>query len=103
LAGGALIEADGEHSILSGTLALSDTDDLEVQEGDQNGPDNGAEVREAGAGQDAAPAGTPVITAATARQTAEAYLNAGPASQVGLDDENGQLVYSVESGRGCRA
>jgi uncharacterized membrane protein YkoI len=95
---GEVREADGEHGILSGTLAITDTDNVEVQEGDQNGPDNGAEVREAGAGQDAAPAGTPLITADTARQTAEAYLNAGPATQVELDDENGKLVYSVEIG-----
>jgi uncharacterized membrane protein YkoI len=92
-------EADDEEgATLTETLALTDTDTVEEQVGDQNGPDNGTEVREAGDGQDDAPAGTPVITADTARQTAEAYLNAGPATQVELDDENGALVYSVEIG-----
>ncbi|MCB0025738.1 MAG: PepSY domain-containing protein, partial [Caldilinea sp.] len=40
----------------------------------------------------------PAITADQARATAEAQLNAGAASKVELDDENGQLVYSVEIG-----
>jgi uncharacterized membrane protein YkoI len=44
------------------------------------------------------PAGTPAITAADAQQAAEAFLNSGTAMQVTLDDENGQLVYSVRIG-----
>jgi uncharacterized membrane protein YkoI len=76
----------------------ADTDDVEVQEGDQSGPDNGADVEEASDGQDAAVTGTPAISADAARQAAETYLNAGSATKVELDDENGKLVYSVEIG-----
>jgi uncharacterized membrane protein YkoI len=75
-----------------------DTDNVEEQVGDQNSPDTGEQVDEAGDGQDAAPAGTPAITADQAQAAAEASLNAGTASKVELDDENGQLVYSVEIG-----
>ena len=32
------------------------------------------------------------------KATAEAHLNAGAATRVQLDDENGKLVYSVEIG-----
>jgi uncharacterized membrane protein YkoI len=73
-----------------------DTDDLEVQCGDQNESDGEAEEANEGSEQEAAPAGTPSITAEEAQVAAEAYLNAGAASQVELDDQNGQLVYSVE-------
>ena len=75
-----------------------DTDTQDVQEGPQNGPDTGTDAEAEGSsdGQDAAPLGTPAITADVAQATAEKYLNAGTASQVELDDENGQLVYSVE-------
>lgn len=78
----------------------SDTDNLDEQVGDQNGPDgqeagDGAEAAD-GAEQEAAPAGTPAITAEAAQKTAEAYLKAGPANHVELDNENGKLVYSVE-------
>jgi uncharacterized membrane protein YkoI len=74
----------------------SDTDALEVQCGDQNENDGEAEDANEGGEQETAPTGTPSITAAEAQATAEEYLNAGTASQVELDDENGQLVYSVE-------
>ena len=47
---------------------------------------------------DVAQLGTPAITADQARATAEAHLNAGPASKVELDAENGKLVYSVDIG-----
>lgn len=90
-----------------------DTDNVDLQCGDQNGPDNGQEAQGAEAaegqeaegvksadGQDAAPAGTPAITAEAAQKTAEAYLNAGTATKVELDDENGALVYSVEFSNG---
>lgn len=73
-----------------------DTDNVEEQVGDQNAPDTGAEMNEAGDGQETAPSGTPPITAEAAQKTAEAYLNAGTATKVELDDENGQFVYSVE-------
>ena len=80
-----------------------DTDTVEEQVGDQNAPDNGQEAAEAeeansADGQDAVPTGTPAITAEAAQAAAEAHLNAGTASQVELDDENGQLVYSVQIG-----
>lgn len=73
-----------------------DMDDLEVQCGDQNESDGEAEEASEGSEPEAAPAGTPSITAEEAQAAAEAYLNAGTASQVELDDQNGQLVYSVE-------
>lgn len=78
----------------------SDTDNLDEQVGDQNAPDSqeagdGAEAAD-GSEQEAAPAGTPAITAEAAQKTAEAYLNAGTATKVELDEENGKLVYSVE-------
>ncbi len=78
-----------------------DTDDVELECGNQDEADDGAkadEAEEVGGEQDEAPLGTPAITAETAQHAAEAYLNAGTASQVELDDENGQLVYSVEIG-----
>jgi uncharacterized membrane protein YkoI len=73
-----------------------DMDDQEVQCGDQNEADGEAEDVNAGAEQETALSETPSITAEEAQTTAEAYLNAGTASQVELDDQNGQLVYSVE-------
>jgi uncharacterized membrane protein YkoI len=72
----------------------ADTDDVEEQVGDQNEADAETGDNE----QDAVPAGTPAITAEQAQAAAEAYLNAGTATQVELDDEDGQLVYSVEFG-----
>jgi uncharacterized membrane protein YkoI len=92
-------EAPGSLEPASGT----DTDHVDEQVGDQNtldsGPEaNDAEGAETGDGADAVPSGTPAITAAAAQQTAEAYLNAGSATRTELDDENGQLVYSVEIG-----
>ena len=76
-------------------VSATDTDDVEEQVGDQNGLDNGAEVSE---GQETAPTGTPALTAQVAQDTAEGYLNAGTATQVELDDEDGTLIYSVEIG-----
>ncbi len=73
-----------------------DTDNVELECGNQDEANDGAEADEAE--ENDAPLGTPAITADTAQKTAEAYLNAGSASQVELDDENGQLVYSVEIG-----
>jgi uncharacterized membrane protein YkoI len=90
-----------------------DVDDVEEQSGQQNEAndeaqdlDNGQvenegdDVSEAGVegGVEDAPTGTPSITAEAAQQAAEAYVNAGTATQVELDDENGTLVYSVEIG-----
>jgi uncharacterized membrane protein YkoI len=85
--------ADTEAPDDEDTVA-ADTDDVEEQVGDQNEADTETGDNE----QDAVPAGTPAITAEQAQATAEAYLNAGTATQVELDDENGQLVYSVEIG-----
>jgi uncharacterized membrane protein YkoI len=79
-------------------VSASDTDKVEEQVGDQNAADTGVEVTEAGDGQEAAPTGTPAITADQAKAAAEAHLNAGTATKVELDDENGQLVYSVTIG-----
>ncbi len=74
-----------------------DTDNVDEQVGDQNAPDTGADAEVKGNdAQDAAPIGTPTITAAAAQKAAEDYLHAGSASKVTLDDENGKLVYSVE-------
>lgn len=78
--------------------ADTDTEQVEEQVGDQNATDDGAEAPEAADGQDAAPTGTPGITADQAKAAAEAHLNAGAATQVQLDDENGKLVYSVTIG-----
>ena len=79
-----------------------DTDYVDQQCGDQNAPDNGQETEgaESTGGQNAAPTGTPAITAAAAQKTAESYLNAGTAVKVELDDENGALVYSIEFSNG---
>lgn len=78
--------------------SATDTDNIDLQCGDQNTPDSGQEAVEAKSadGQDAAPTGTPAITAEAAQKAAESYLNAGTAVKVQLDDENGKLVYSVE-------
>lgn len=72
----------------------ADTDDVEEQVSDQNQANTEIEDDE----QDAAPAETLAITAEQAQATAEAYLNAGTATQVELEGENGQLIYSVEIG-----
>ncbi len=76
----------------------ADTDNVNEQVGDQSGPDTeqGGPEGKSSDGKDEAPVGTPAITAQAAQQAAEAYLNAGTASQVQLDDENGKLVYSVQ-------
>jgi len=87
----------GDQNEADAGEAVNGPDADNIQDGDQNGADTG-KVGEAGDGQDAVPAGTPAITADTAKATAEAYLNVGAATQVELDDENGQLVYSVEIG-----
>jgi uncharacterized membrane protein YkoI len=79
-------------------VSAAETDDVEEQVGDQNTGGTGAEVGEAADGQETAPVGTPAITAEAARSAAETYLNAGTATQVELDDEDGTLIYSVEIG-----
>jgi uncharacterized membrane protein YkoI len=79
----------------------ADTDDAEEQVGDQNAADPSTDSGQAETGdneRDAVPAGTPAITAEQAQATAEVYLNAGTATQVELDDEDDQLIYSVEIG-----
>jgi len=82
-----------------GGAADADTDTTEVQEGDQNAPDTaqGQDVEEAGSadGQETAPTGSPAITADQAK-TAALAAHPGMVIKTELDDENGQLVYSVE-------
>jgi uncharacterized membrane protein YkoI len=79
-----------------------DTDQVDEQVGDQNGPDNGVEVANEGGeipgkdGQDALPSGTPAITADAALKVAQTYLNSSATGKVTLDDENGKLIYSVD-------
>lgn len=74
-----------------------DTDNVELQCGDQNAPDGQESAGEAdGAeGAETAPTGTPAITAEQA-QTAALAVQSGTVLKTELDDENGQLVYSVE-------
>ena len=74
-----------------------DTDNVELQCGDQNAPDGQESVGEVeGAeGADTAPLGTPAITAEQA-QTAALAAHPGTVIKTELDNENGQLVYSVE-------
>lgn len=67
-----------------------------VQEGDQTGANTGMDANENSDGQESAPVATPAISAEAAQKTAEAYLKAGPATRVELDDENGKPIYSVE-------
>lgn len=66
-------------------------------DGDMNGDtDEGNETDEDE--QDETSPGTPAITAAEPLQIAEKHLNAGAAIEIELENENGQLVYSVEIG-----
>jgi len=98
--------ADDSDDAVETDSSATDGDSKEVQCGDQNAPDaadagaEGDNETEAAASDqnDAAPNAAPAITAAQAQATAEAQLKAGAASKVELDDENGQLVYSVEIG-----
>lgn len=80
----------------------SDTDNVDLECGDQNAPDDGQEADEAESadGQDEALTGTPAISAESAQKTAEEYLNTGAVVKTELDDENGSLVYSVEFSNG---
>jgi len=87
-----------DQSTDSETQATNDTDNVDVQCGDQNEADNSVGESNTGDSQDAAPTGTPAITESAAQSVAEAYLNQGTATKVQLDDENNQLVYSVEIG-----
>jgi len=79
------------------------TDSRQGQIDTLDGTDTDTEINDGGGdgqgdGQDAAPSGTPAISAETAQQTAEAFQHSGKADKVELDDENGQLVYSVALG-----
>ena len=47
-------------------------------------------------GQDAAPEGTPSISADAAVKAAQTHLNSTATGKATLDDENGKLVYSVD-------
>lgn len=80
----------------------ADIDQVQEQVGDQTGTDTavetGTEASEAVSsdGQDAAPTGTPAISADAAIQAAQAHLNTTASGKATLDDENGKLVYSVD-------
>ncbi len=80
----------------------TDTDQVQEQVGDQAGldttADTGTESSEVAGkdGQDAAPAGTPAISADAAIKAAQTHLNSIAAGKATLDDENGKLVYSVD-------
>ena len=78
----------------------ADSDSVEAQCDDQNEVDDANDAADAEDANDAANAiatlGAPAITAEAAQKIGEAYLNAGAATKVGLDNENGRLVYSVE-------
>lgn len=81
-------EADAED----GEEAVGpDTDNVEEEVGDQNEADTGDEADVA----ESVPAGTPAITAEEA-QAAALTAYSGTIVQTELDDEDGQLVYSVE-------
>ena len=71
-----------------------DTDNIELQCGDQNAPDGQESAGEV-EGAETAPLGAPTITAEQA-QTAALAAHSGTVLKTELDDENGQLVYSVE-------
>ncbi|OQA41199.1 MAG: Peptidase propeptide and YPEB domain protein [Chloroflexi bacterium ADurb.Bin325] len=58
----------------------------------------GVDSEEAEDGHDAAPTDPPTITSDQAKTAAEAHLNAGTATKVELDAEDGKWVYSVEIG-----
>jgi uncharacterized membrane protein YkoI len=81
-----------------------DTDNVNVQEqvGDQNAQDTTADTAnepveaKSSDGQDAAPSGTPSISSDAALQAAQAYLNTTASGTATLDDENGNLVYSID-------
>ncbi|MCX5970778.1 MAG: PepSY domain-containing protein [Coprothermobacterota bacterium] len=90
----------------SADVAGPDTDTIDEQVGDQSGPDTGNEVAgpeeaKSADSADAAPTGTPAIATDAAQKTAESFLNAGAATKVELDDENGALVYSVQFSDGA--
>lgn len=85
-------QADGAE-----VQSAPDTDNVELQCGDQNAPDEQetANEIESAEGAETAPTGTPAITAEQA-QTAALAVHPGTVIKTELDDENGQLVYSVE-------
>lgn len=73
-----------------------DTDTVDLQSGDQTGLDTAAAAEAKSVdGADAAPAGTPAITADQAK-TAALAAHPGTVLSTSMDDENGKLIYSVE-------
>lgn len=79
-------------------LGAEDSDSVQEQVEEQDATDTDAETADTDESQDAVATGTPAITADQAQAAAEASLSNGSASAVELDDENGQLVYSVQIG-----
>lgn len=83
-------DADDEN-----VVDAPDSDDVEEQVGGQDAAETGAETEEAADSQESAPTGTPAITAEAA-QAAALAAHPGTVIQTELDDEDEQLVYSVE-------
>jgi uncharacterized membrane protein YkoI len=72
-----------------------DADKEQLQSGDQNGWDE----REVGYRHDPIPQGKPAITANAAITAAQTFLKtAAVVGRLQLEDENGQLVYSIRIG-----
>lgn len=82
-------EAEGQEAADT-DAGEAECDDGQADAQETETEDDGAEA------QDQAPAGTPAITAETAQQIAETYLNGAPATRIELEDEDGRLVYSVD-------
>jgi len=78
------------------TINESDAENTEEDKEIESG--NEKEEVETDDQQDDIPSGNAVISADTAKQIAESFLNTGSATKIVLDDENGKLVYSIEIG-----
>jgi uncharacterized membrane protein YkoI len=90
----------GDQNAPDGQEAVTSvyTDTTEVQEGDQNAPDGQEEVgidAEGTTDAETTALGTPAITVEQA-QAAVLVAHPGTVIKTELDDENGQLIYSVE-------
>ncbi len=95
-------EAEGQDAAETEDAA-AEAQDAECDDGQTDANDAATEAEAEGDAdngvadeQDPAPAGTPAITAEAAQQIAEANQNGATATRVQLEDEDGQLIYSVE-------
>jgi uncharacterized membrane protein YkoI len=92
---------EGDQSSQDGQMSANDvyTDTTQVQQGDQNAPDaldvNNTET-EGTRDAETTTLGTPAITVEQAQATALAANPGTTVIKTELDDENGQLIYSVE-------